>query len=391
MTPKKYYIKDLVAGQSISEFFALAQAQRKEAKNGPYWQLTLADCTGTMEARIWHPLSADIPELKAEQFVRVTGHIAPFKDQLQMNVSELLVVDNLEQGLVLSDFLPSSIVPPQELFEQMLSFLNVELHFVPWRDLCENIFADEDIRTAFMNAPGAKSIHHAYAGGLLEHTLGIMKICKALAELYPGVDKEILLVAALCHDLGKAFELSQGISREYTDEGRLIGHIQMGLERLEPFLRQTTGLPQELILHLKHIIISHHGELEFGSPRRPKTAEAFILHFADNLDAKINTVHMALADPQDREPGQWSEFHRILGRYLYQPMRTPQHKPQKSSPEPTTNNEDNSYFPTFSVQSDTQPYIESQDNTQQPSPADKSADHQKKKQNKVGMLNLPGF
>ncbi|MDY0274703.1 MAG: HD domain-containing protein [Desulfomicrobium sp.] len=331
MTQKKSFITDLVANQNISDYFALAQAQRREAKNGPYWQLTLADRTGTMEARIWYPQSLHYENLKAEQFVHITGQVALFKDQIQMNIAELRVIDNADHGLCLTDFLPSSSIPPQELYTELQNFLNTELTYTPWKNLCHNIFADENMRTALINAPGAKSIHHAYAGGLVEHTLAIMKICKVLAELYPQVDKEILLVAALCHDLGKAFELSQGISREYTDEGRLLGHILIGLEKLEPFLHQTPDLPHELILHLKHIIISHHGELEFGSPRRPKTVEAFILHFADNLDAKINTVQNAVSEQpeQERQFGQWSEFHRVLGRYLYQPMRTPKQKSQK--------------------------------------------------------------
>jgi 3'-5' exoribonuclease len=174
-----------------------------------------------------------------------------------------------------------------------------------------------------LSAPGAKSIHHAYAGGLLEHTLAIMRICRAMAGLYPQVDKEILLVGALCHDLGKAFELSHGISREYTDAGRLLGHIQIGLEVLETFLRKVKDLPEDLAMHLKHLVISHHGELEFGSPCRPQTVEAFILHYADNMDSKINTVQSALTASDGAEATGWSDYHRTLGRYLFQPARTP--------------------------------------------------------------------
>lgn len=326
MTHKKTFIRDLAAGQNISDIFALSQAQRREARNGPYWQLTLADRTGGMEARIWAPQSLQYDNLKPEQFVAVTGQIASFKDQLQMNITDLALVEPAGAGLDLADFLPSSAVPPAELLAEIEAFLDRELSFKPWRTLCAKVLADADIRAALLTAPGAKSIHHAHAGGLLEHTLGVMRVCAALAALYPSVDREILLTAALFHDLGKAFELTHGFSREYTDAGRLIGHIQMGLEALEPFLRAAKDLPEGLVVHLKHLILSHHGELEFGSPRRPKTVEAFILHYADNLDAKINTVNTALentADPEDAEASHWSEYHRTLGRYLYQPMRTP--------------------------------------------------------------------
>ena len=327
MKQKKTFVRDLSEGQSVSDVFALAQAQRKEAKNGPYWQLTLTDNSGNIEARIWHPQSQQFEGLKPEQFVAVTGQVASFKDQLQMNVTDIKVIDPAEAGLDLTDFLPSSAVPPAELLQELEDFLAAELSFKPWASLCRNLLRDERIRTALLSAPGAKSIHHAYAGGLLEHTLAIMRICRAMAELYPQVDREVLLVGALCHDLGKAFELSHGISREYTDAGRLLGHIQIGLEVLEPFLRKVKDLPEELAMHLKHLVIAHHGELEFGSPSRPQTVEAFILHFADNMDSKINTVQNALTTPGGEDMEGWSEYHRTLGRYLFQPMRTPRPSP----------------------------------------------------------------
>lgn len=326
MTHKKTFVRDLVEGQNVSDIFVLSQAQRKEARNGPYWQLTLADHTGGMEARIWAPQSLQYEGLKAEQFVAVSGQVASFKDQLQMSIANLVPVSPVEMQLDMADFLPASSVPAPQLLEEMENLLAKELSFKPWRKLCKKVLNDQHIRTSLLTAPGAKAIHHAHAGGLLEHTLGIMRICLALSALYPSVDKEILLVAALFHDLGKAFELTHGFSREYTDAGRLIGHIQMGLEVLEPHLRAAKDIPEGLIMHLKHLILSHHGELEFGSPRRPKTVEAFILHYADNLDAKINTVSTALentGDPEDAEANHWSEYHRTLGRYLYQPMRTP--------------------------------------------------------------------
>ncbi len=323
MTHKKSFVQDFTAGQNVSDIFAIAQAQRKEAKNGPYWQLTLTDRSGNIEARIWFPHSQQHDNLKAEQFVAVSGQVVSFKDQLQMNVTDLSVLDPVGTGLDLADFLPCSAVPPATLLAGIERLLAEELSFKPWKALCKSILQDEDIRVALLTAPGAKPVHHAHAGGRLEHTLGVMRVCQAICALYPGVDREILLVGALLHDLGKAFELTHGISREYTDQGRLLGHIELGLEVLAPFLRKTKDLPDGLVLHLKHLLISHHGELEFGSPRRPKTVEAFILHYADNLDAKINTVQAALTGPDDEETTGWSEYQRSLSRYVFQPMRTP--------------------------------------------------------------------
>lgn len=323
MSQKNLFIQDFAAGQNVLETFALAQALRKEAKNGPYWQLVLADKTGTIEARIWFPQSQKHDILKAEQFVAIKGQVVSFKDQLQMNITELTVLDPQEAGLDLADFLPCSAIPPEDLLAEIEQILSSELSFKPWRDLCKKILHDQNIRSSLLLAPGAKAIHHAHAGGLLEHTLGVMRVCQALAALYPGLDREILLVAALLHDLGKAFELTHGISREYTDQGRLLGHIELGLEILAPFLESVKNLPAPLILHLKHLLISHHGELEFGSPRRPKTAEAFLLHYADNLDAKINTVQTALAMSDAQNTSGWSEYQRSLARYVFQPMRTP--------------------------------------------------------------------
>lgn len=323
MTQKKIFVQDLAPGQTVNETFALAQALRKEAKNGPYWQLTLADKSGTLEARIWSPHSQQYTALTAEQFVTVHGQVEDFKGQLQVNIAKLAVLDPLETAIELADYLPSSVVPPIKLLFAIEETLDLRLSFKPWKDLCKKILGDERIRTALLSAPGAKAIHHAHVGGLLEHTLGVMRVCQALANLYPGVDQEILLVAALLHDLGKAFELTHGISREYTDQGRLLGHIELGLEILGPFLAKARNLPDDLKLHLKHLLISHHGELEFGSPRRPKTMEAFILHYADNLDAKINTVQAALTTTDDEDSGYWSEYQRSLSRYVFQPMRTP--------------------------------------------------------------------
>lgn len=322
MRLKKYYIEEITAGQQIEDLFIVAQSRLDQAKNGPYWQLTLQDKTGSIQARIWSPLSQNFEKIEPEQIVSVRATAQNFRDQTQLNIDALECVDPEETDI--SYFLPVSDTPPQELYRNLMEFLHKNVIFPPWIRLYKSILRNEEIMTALIKAPGGKSIHHAYIGGLLEHTLGVCKICDSMSHLYPDVDKDILLVGSALHDIGKSMEISSGITRDYSDEGKLLGHIFIGLEMIQPFLKKAKNLAPELITHLKHIIISHHGELEFGSPKRPKTIEAFILHFADNLDAKINTINQAHKNSKcDTNGGSWSDFQRSMGRFLYNPPKTP--------------------------------------------------------------------
>ncbi|MFN2342123.1 MAG: 3'-5' exoribonuclease YhaM family protein [Desulfonatronovibrio sp.] len=322
MRQKKYYIQEIIAGQQIEDLFIVAQSRLDQAKNGPYWQLTLQDKTGSIQARIWSPLSQNFEKIEPEQIVSIRATAQNFRDQTQLNIDALECVDPEETDI--SYFLPVSETPPQEIYRNLMEFLHKNIIFPPWIRLYKSILRKEEIKTALIKAPGGKSIHHAYIGGLLEHTLGVCKICDSMSQLYPDVDKDILLVGAALHDIGKSLEISSGITRDYSDEGKLLGHIFIGMEMIQPFLNKAKNLAPELITHLKHIIISHHGELEFGSPKRHKTSEAFILHFADNLDAKINTINQAHKNSKClTNEGSWSDFQRSMGRFLYNPPKTP--------------------------------------------------------------------
>ncbi len=324
---KQTYISDLQDGMTFNDIFALASARMNQAKNGPYWLLTLQDKSGTQEARIWFPASQNYTGLAAEQFVRVQGRISTFKDQLQATITTLQVLD--PAGIDRSLFLPCSASPPQNLLEEIETILKKEVVYPGWKKFYTTILKDQDIRQSLLTAPGGKSIHHAYMGGLLEHTLGVLKACLAISQLYPSLDRDILLVAAAFHDLGKAYEISHGLSREYTAPGKLLGHIHLGLEVLTPFLA-ASDLDKGLILHFKHLILSHHGQYDYGSPKLPMTQEAMVLHLADNLDAKMNTMSEAL---ENTETGQWSGYQRCLERDLYAPSRTP-HQPKTTRTSP---------------------------------------------------------
>ena len=330
MHSKKYFVQDIRPGQQVADVFTVTWARAAQAKNGPYWQLNLQDKTGEIPARIWSPLSNRFASIGPEQAVRIRAVAQTYGDQVQLNIEDLEFLDWEE--LDLSLFLPVSDTPPQELHQGLLSFLQQSVRYSPWTRLAKKILVHDEIKEGLLKAPAAKSIHHAYMGGLLEHTLNVCNICKQICYIYTDLDQDILLTAAALHDLGKSREISAGVSREYSDQGKLLGHIILGLDMMEPFLARAKELGPDLIMHFKHIILSHHGELEFGSPKRPKTKEAFVLHYADNLDAKLGTLDRALGDKQevDDEEGFWSDYQRSLGRFVYQPARTPRPSIPKS-------------------------------------------------------------
>ncbi len=319
MNTKNTYAANLQENQLVDDIFLLNEAKLAVAKNGPFWNLIFEDKTGSLPAKIWSPESTAYTDLAKGQFWHIQGKVGSYNGSLQITVQSMQIV--AQETVDLADFLPISDPPPLQLLEQLELLLRTELFYSPWKKFCKSILSDNEIRSALLNGIGGKSIHHAYIGGLLEHTLSVCRVCSALTSVYPQADKDILLTAAAFHDIGKAFELSGGIVRDYTTEGRLLGHIYIGLEILVPFLNKTKELNEELKMHFKHLLLSHHGEFEFGSPKRPKTLEAFLLHYADNIDAKVNSLDIALAEQKD---GEWSEYQRPLSRMLYKRKKTPQ-------------------------------------------------------------------
>ncbi len=325
MIQKTHFVKDLVPGQPATDVFCLAAARLGQAKNGPFWTLALEDATGQIEAKIWSPAAQAYAALEAGQFVLVEGLVGSYRDRPQINIDRLRVLPPEEYAPDLSQFVASSAEPPEGLLEKLAELCRAEIAHAPWRKFTAKVLGHADFRERLLDAPGAKSVHHSYRGGLLEHTLAVSRLVLSICDRYPALDRDTLLAAAVCHDLGKAWELTAGPARDYTDVGRLLGHIVLTLELVEPLLKKS-GVEPELALHFKHILVAHHGEYEYGSPRRPKTAEAFVLHFADNIDAKMNQIFGAF---ETGEPGEWSPYVRTLERYLYNPPRTPQAVPEK--------------------------------------------------------------
>ena len=323
---KTQFIKDISAGDEVNSLFLLSQAAQSQAKNGPFWRLELKDKSGTIEAKIWSPLSQSFPELTPGSIVKVEGRANLFRERLDVNIENFAVIPEEEwEQLDLALFLPASEKQPELMWQELELLCSKTMRHPPWKKFIQLVLKDEYVKENLMVAPAAKGVHHAYRGGLLEHTLGVANLCMKLADSYPQLDRQLLLAGAICHDLGKLWELSGGAAApDYTDEGRLIGHIELGLEAVAPYLKKS-GLEADLAMQLKHLILSHHGELEFGSPKRPKTAEAFALHYADNIDARMAQVREVIGGmPAASEGGSnWSPFQATLSRFLYRGSPTP--------------------------------------------------------------------
>ncbi len=328
---KTQFINELSAGAEVRDLFLVTAAQRLQTKNGqPYWRLELKDRSGVIEAKVWAPASETFEALPPGSIVEILGKAGLYRERVEITIERLRVLSDEElSGLELSLFLEGSALRPEDLLAELINLCKRTFAHKPWRRCVVSFLENEEISARLLVAPAAKGVHHAYAGGLLEHTLSVAVLCLAIAEHYPELDRQILLAGAVCHDLGKAWELSGGLAPDYTDEGRLVGHINIILEVMEPYLRKS-GLEPHLVTHFKHMILSHHGELAFGSPKVPQTAEALALHYADNLDAKLAQCREALREVPAGETG-WSAYQKTLERFLYRAGATPG-VPDKSGP-----------------------------------------------------------
>lgn len=326
---KGVYVKDIKRGDSVNGVFVVTEAEcLKTRRNEPWWKLVLADKTGRLPANIWAPLSGRYDDIPKGSLVAVEGQCEVYKDRPQVNIRGLELLDLSPAELDnLSDFIPAGLHSPSALFRDLRAICRKELAYPPLRELLDAILSDSDLRKQLLAAPAAKSVHQAYAGGLLEHTLNVARICIALSDLYPFLDRQLLLAGAILHDLGKIREYSSGLLIDYTQAGHLIGHTILGLEIIAPFLA-ASALPEPLKEHLRHLILSHHGEFAYGAARLPQTAEAFALHYADNLDAKISACLGAF--PEAAERPCWSARLPWLERSVLLPVRAAGYEPESS-------------------------------------------------------------
>jgi len=284
------------------------------ARNGkPYLTLKLMDRSGEVEGRVWDRVDEFSARFDKDDFLLVKGKASVYLGKMQ------LVIQDLEplgaESVNLGDFLPCSSQSAQQL-EHRLRQCVATLSNPHLRSLLEAILADGDLLGAYRSAPAAKSMHHVYLGGLLEHSLAVVDLVDDVAARYPELDRDLLVAGALLHDIGKTSELTFERSFDYSDEGKLLGHIMIGVEIIEAKLRGLPAFPRELAVHLKHLLLSHHGQYEYGSPKRPKTLEAVVLNYLDDLDSKINGIRCHIEKEAHAE-GAWTSYHRLYDRYFF--------------------------------------------------------------------------
>ncbi len=303
------YIETLREGERIQEIYLCKQKNSLLTKAGkPYDNVILQDKTGTLNAKIWDPSSQGIEEFEALDYVAVNGDVTSFMGALQLNVKRVRKVSEGEYDP--ADYLPVSERDAAQMMTSLQSYIaSVQNPYL--KQLLAAFFEDAEFTARFEKHSAAKTVHHSFVGGLLEHTLSVTINCDFFAKRYPVLNRDLLITAAICHDIGKLSELSSFPQNDYTDEGQLLGHICMGADMVSEKIRGIEGFPLQLRNELLHCILAHHGELEYGSPKKPALAEALALSFADNLDAKMETVK-ELFNGIPEGNTDWLGFNRLL-------------------------------------------------------------------------------
>ncbi len=302
------FIKDLNDGDRVLDVYLCKYKQSAVTKNGKtYENVILQDKTGTLDAKIWEPNSLVIDEFEAMDYVEVTGEVTTFNGTLQLNIKRIRKID--AERCNQRDFLPCSEKNIEEMYQELLGFIKKIKN--PYMAKLVNSFfvEDEQFIKRFQYHSAAKTVHHGFIGGLLEHTLGVTKLCDYFVKNYPMLQYDLLIPAALFHDIGKMWEISTFPENDYTDDGQLLGHIAIGYEMVGNRIKTIEGFPTRTASELKHCILSHHGELEYGSPKKPALIEAMALNFADIADDKLEMMTELLNAAKDNN--DWLGFNRF--------------------------------------------------------------------------------
>ncbi|MCD6350931.1 MAG: HD domain-containing protein [Armatimonadetes bacterium] len=308
-------VKDLREGDAVTGSFAVRQKRLLPFRNksGNYLDLLLADRSGEISARMWDRADEAADLFDVGDVVIISGHVESYNDRLQIIIKSVRKASEDEYDE--ADFLASGKLDLEDATRRLLQWIT-SVQQPDLRLLLESLFGDRELLDWFIRCPGSKSLHHAHLGGLLEHTLGVLSILAAVCESHPELDRDLLIAGGLLHDLGKTQELQIiGTTIEYTDLGRLVGHIVLTDRMVTEHLRGLPDFPEELAARLTHLLLSHHGQKEYGAPVLPMTPEACALHYADNLDAHVQYFGEVV---ESGPPGnRWSEYQRLFDRYIY--------------------------------------------------------------------------
>lgn len=304
------YIEQLREGESVREIYLCKNKQSAVTKNGkPYDSVLLQDKSGTLDAKIWDPNSVGIDDFDVLDYIEVTGDVTSFNGMLQMSIKRVRKVH--EGEYFPGDYLPVSEKNIDEMYKELTELLSsVKNDYL--KMLLKKFFVeDSEFIAAFKNHSAAKSVHHGFIGGLLEHTLSVTRLCDFYSINYGAVlNRDLLITVAMLHDIGKIWEISDFPINDYTDDGQLLGHIIIGTEKVSAAISTIPGFPKQLAAEVKHCILAHHGEYEYGSPKKPAIIEALALHYADNTDAKIQTMKELLNSNAGNN--DWLGFNRLL-------------------------------------------------------------------------------
>ncbi len=335
---KDFYVKDAAnhENQNITSSFIVSSKQVKPKKTGePFLALTLCDRTGQIEAKMWDNVTEAISSVEQDDIVKIRGLVNKYNGRFQLTIHKVRRMS--EDEVDYSDYLPKTTKDIDELWAKVAGFVS-SFQDPHLKALLEAFMADPEIIQAYRTAPAAKTLHHAFIGGLLDHVVSLLSLCDLAVRNYPQLNRDLLLTGAFLHDIGKIYELSYSRSFSYTTRGQLLGHMIIELEMLHNKVALVPGFPEEMKVLIEHLIISHHGQYEFGSPKLPMFPEALMLHYLDDLDSKMESMRAHF----EREAGldsEWTSYNASLGRTLLNPQKFLV-KPQPATAEPANAPED---------------------------------------------------
>jgi 3'-5' exoribonuclease len=329
---KEFYISDCTRHENkiITSNFVVVSKQIKPKKTGePYLALTLGDRSGQLEAKMWDNVEEVLNAFEQDDFLKIKGLVNKYKNRFQLTIHKLRRLG--ESEIEFSDYLPKTTRNIDELWQALTDFV-ASFQNPHLKNLVRAFMSDPEIASAYRNAPAAKTLHHAYIGGLLDHVVSLFRSCDLVSRNYPQVNRDLLLTGVFLHDIGKIHELAYNRSFSYTTRGQLLGHMIIELEMLQAKLALVPDFPPELKTLLEHLIISHHGEYEFGSPKLPMFPEALLLHYMDDLDSKMEAMRAHFEREADLE-SPWSSYNASLGRPLLNSAKFLAPKPAAPAPD----------------------------------------------------------